>query len=239
MISVIALLIAMLLPALEGARFAAKISMCGNNMRQLQIGTWLFAEDHDGKLLRHPDLPETDIDRWDSNNVNVVRPFDWRELSFLPYFDDNRAFFYCPDNEFVTVDKFWPATGAHTLSFTYASLSNINPELPGQAWSYDQTTADRFIAKTINDDPSKGLWADHNTWEEGPYGAYTHWPNWLFGNHPGTDFRFNPGSSVAGRWLVTLGGSASWDQFTEPDTESKAMRRRILLQASNIYYQSY
>jgi len=82
-ISVIALLIALLLPALEGARFAAKISQCGSNMRQLQLGSWMFGEDNDGKLIRHPDLPS---DAWDGNNVKFMRK-SAKDISFFPYFD--------------------------------------------------------------------------------------------------------------------------------------------------------
>lgn len=49
-ISVVALLIAILLPSLSGAREAARRVVCASNVRQLGIGTQMFADDHDGKL---------------------------------------------------------------------------------------------------------------------------------------------------------------------------------------------
>ena len=52
-------------------------------------------------------------------------------------------------------------------------------------------------------------------------------------------FTVNPHEQIVGRWLATLDGSATWDAFTEPDAESAAMKRRILLQASNHWYLSY
>lgn len=49
-ISVVALLIAILLPSLSGAREAARRVVCASNVRQLGIGMQMFADDHDGKL---------------------------------------------------------------------------------------------------------------------------------------------------------------------------------------------
>ena len=258
-ISVIALLIALLLPALGGAQFAAKVAQCGGNMRQLQIGTYLFAEDHDGKLFRHPDLPVTKTDRWDSNTVNNIRPKDPSKVSFMPYFANDYRIFYCPGNPLYSPERNWGTYGiskypgvklqpaavmpragdeGDAIYISYANLCNINPEFPGQHFSYDPVTANRLIAKTINDDPSKGLWADLTHWEDGPYGAYDLWPNWWSANHPGMFFSSNL-TAPEGRWLLILDGSVSWDQFTLPDAQSKAQRRRVLLQAGNNFYLSY
>jgi competence protein ComGC len=49
-LSVVALLIAILLPSLSGAREAARRVVCASNVRQLGIGIQMFADDHDGKL---------------------------------------------------------------------------------------------------------------------------------------------------------------------------------------------
>ena len=232
-ISVIALLIALLLPALEGARFAAKIAQCGSNMRQLQIGGWMYGEDHDGKLIRHKDLPETQIENWDGNTVVLMRTH-LDNVSFLSYFNNDTKVFKCPDGggwSFVE-----SAPYVHT---GYANLCNINPEFPGYHGLYDPITADRLIAKTIDDDPTKGMWADSNTWEEGPYGSSDLWPWWTGGAHPKRNYQSTPDLDCEGRWWVTLGGNASWDQFTLPDVDSKAQRRRILLQAGNNWYLAY
>ena len=99
--------------------------------------------------------------------------------------------------------------------------------------------ASRLIASTIDDDPSKAMWADNVTWQEGPYGGLSLWPDWWAGNHPGMYFGNNPGVPPEGRWVVRLSGSASWDQFTLPDTESKAMRRKVLMRADGSWHQSY
>ena len=49
-ISIIALLITLLLPAIEGARDAAQVAGCANQQHQLLIGLHTWAADNDGKL---------------------------------------------------------------------------------------------------------------------------------------------------------------------------------------------
>ncbi len=49
-ISIIALLISILLPALKQARIAAERVQCASNVRQIVLGEVIFANDHDGLL---------------------------------------------------------------------------------------------------------------------------------------------------------------------------------------------
>ena len=49
-IAIIAILAAMLLPALAGAKAKAQRIKCNNNMRQLGMGLTLFTGDHDDML---------------------------------------------------------------------------------------------------------------------------------------------------------------------------------------------
>ena len=111
------------------------------------------------------------------------------------------------------------------------TLCNINPEMPGRPTVYNSITAAEKIAATIDDDPGEGMWADSNSWEDGPYGSIELWPWWTGGAHPRRNYQDTPELDCEGRWWVTLGGTASWDQFTLPDVDSKAQRRQILLQA--------
>ena len=49
-ISIIAILIALLLPALQGARDAARALQCATNLKQIALGTVVYAEDHRGHI---------------------------------------------------------------------------------------------------------------------------------------------------------------------------------------------
>ena len=51
-IAILALLVGLLLPPLGAARRAAAASVCLSNMRQLAIAQAMYADDHDGRLVR-------------------------------------------------------------------------------------------------------------------------------------------------------------------------------------------
>jgi len=59
-ISIIALLITLLLPAIEGARDAAQVVGCANNQHQLLIALHSWGADNDGKLPPHSDYSPHD-----------------------------------------------------------------------------------------------------------------------------------------------------------------------------------
>ena len=52
-IAIIAILAAMLLPALNRARETAKTSSCRNNLKQMGTFILLYADSHDGRLIRY------------------------------------------------------------------------------------------------------------------------------------------------------------------------------------------
>ncbi len=60
-ISIIAILAAMLLPALESARQAANRASCLSDKKQLGTATFYFVNDHDGRVPRH-------VENWGSGN---------------------------------------------------------------------------------------------------------------------------------------------------------------------------
>ena len=74
-VSIIAVLIGLLLPALGSARLAARSVACLSTMRQIQIGSLMYSEDNRGRLIE-PGLPEGGIGpREELAWVNTLRQY--------------------------------------------------------------------------------------------------------------------------------------------------------------------
>ena len=88
-IAIIAILAALLLPALSKTKEKAKALTCGNNIKQLSLAWTLYADDNADLLVNNHGVPETLARRqtW-ANNVE-----DWLAS------DDNTNIFYLTDSK--------------------------------------------------------------------------------------------------------------------------------------------
>ena len=109
-IGIIALLIGILLPALNRAREQANVVKCLSNIRQLSLATMLFADAHQGYAPTCSDdywakLHDPYKTKWvyrNSGNPNGGSVFDWAS-SLVPYmgqqFSDNNSFINLPNGQ--------------------------------------------------------------------------------------------------------------------------------------------
>ena len=229
-ISIIALLISLLLPAIERARESARIVVCGTQLHQIHIGVTAFANDFDGLLSRHPDLQPgrggASNVQWDYNTAHVFYVDGTADNAyFLPYFDSQKDLFFCPSHpsrpdggSVSSLGWGWPSPHpAYHPNFgfmTLINLANLN-NLDGKQ-----------VAHKIDDEPALALWADNTGTIFGPF---------LNANHPAFYLDFgNPNSfgrpprqdSDVGRNLVRLGGDVSFASF------DRQMKFRLQLGAS-------
>jgi prepilin-type N-terminal cleavage/methylation domain-containing protein len=85
-IAIISLLMALLLPALRGARERAKLTVCINNLDQLGNVTYMFAHDHDDQI---PDFAGAFTPGWGTVTGDPT------EGTFYPY-HKNEKIYVCP-----------------------------------------------------------------------------------------------------------------------------------------------
>jgi len=111
-IAIIAILAAMLLPALNRARGTAKTISCINNLKQLYIPLFNWTEDHDGFLIIN-NFPLTYGDDHDYNPATVINGFNWSYVmayrGYLPGYinirNDTEALIY-PGNGVLICPEF-------------------------------------------------------------------------------------------------------------------------------------
>jgi prepilin-type N-terminal cleavage/methylation domain-containing protein/prepilin-type processing-associated H-X9-DG protein len=63
-IGIIAILAALLLPALQGAKAKAQRTRCSSNLRQLQVGWLMYCNENSDRLPDNPKLPATNNPAW-------------------------------------------------------------------------------------------------------------------------------------------------------------------------------
>lgn len=94
MIFVISILAALLLPALQNARYLAKNIVCLNNVKQIASGKLMYAGDFDAWY------PYRGVDmkgRWPHRLQATGNDVDLRKTLIIPYFDDVTSLvFVCP-----------------------------------------------------------------------------------------------------------------------------------------------
>ena len=123
-IAIIAILAAMLLPALSGAKTKAQTVGCLNNIRQLALAWSLYADENNDLLVNNHGIDQTRAER--QNWVNNV--MDWgtaeenTNLAYLisgkltPMLSLNTAVYKCPS------DRALAANGPRTRSYSMNSL---------------------------------------------------------------------------------------------------------------------
>lgn len=98
-ISIIALLLAILMPSLNKARRQVKFIVCLNNMKQLGISSYQYAIDHDGYILPSQSNGTGSSVEGDSNSAYPIWYERLRNLNYLKFQDDKAAILHCPEDK--------------------------------------------------------------------------------------------------------------------------------------------
>jgi prepilin-type N-terminal cleavage/methylation domain-containing protein/prepilin-type processing-associated H-X9-DG protein len=140
-IGIIALLISVLLPALNAARERARQSACGSNIRQLVTAALMYAQDNGGTFPQaHVDFVTRNLHRWHGQRSRAQDPFDFTLSPLASHLQTGKVKL-CP--------SFVPETRSQAF------------EASAGGYGYNNT----FIGSSIGDDPTRGVGVDIRTWE--------------------------------------------------------------------------
>ena len=146
-IAIIAILAAMLLPALSKAKEKSKITQCKSNEHQLSLGTLMYANDYQDKL---PDCNKLGVWVWDISAYVITN---------LQQNVARQDIFYCP-NEYYLYNS---ATPNAWQAFTGSASPPYPFIVTGYIWMFPNSRADAVltnfteVTKTTTPRPGAGV----------------------------------------------------------------------------------
>ncbi|MBW8864684.1 MAG: DUF1559 domain-containing protein [Verrucomicrobia bacterium] len=139
-IAIIAVLAALLLPALSKARERGLAMVCLNNTKQLALGVVLYADDHEGRFPYNLGMsgPPTSSSRTNANWVNNVMTWDLssdntnlatiKDAALAPYLSGSPAVFRCPSDHVLSSVQIAAGWDARIRSYSMNALvGNAGP----------------------------------------------------------------------------------------------------------------
>lgn len=173
-ITIIVLLVAMLLPALNKVRDLANRSSCSNNVRQMLLALIAFADENESRL------PENKGGYW-------LWDLDDDTAEYIIKSGAIKETFYCPSNrqQQLHMDEYWEYGAYHVTGYFWKLYNDAMDD-----WTYyydrDQTITARFeekLAKKIGDitDPAEFELIMDATISDTTSGPYANNPDYPIG----------------------------------------------------------
>jgi prepilin-type N-terminal cleavage/methylation domain-containing protein/prepilin-type processing-associated H-X9-DG protein len=205
-IAIIAILAALLLPALGRAKMAAQGITCMNNIKQLSIAWFLYADENEDRLVNNHGKPETYAKRqtWANNVEDWGNSDDNTNTIYLtdsklgPYAARSAAIYKCPS------DKSSAANGERIRSMSMNAMVGDPGELTNV---FNPTYVQFFTFADMNDPANTFVFLDEHpdTINDGFF--VNRLDDYKWGNLPGSyhnnaaNLSFADGHTESHRWI--------------------------------------
>lgn len=206
-IAVIAILIALLLPALSNSKIEAQRIACVNNIKQLSLAWQLYADDHDDTLVNNHGINQTILlrENWVNNMQDTLNSEGNTNLALLrsgklsPYLSDATAVFKCPS------DKFIAQNGPRIRSYSMNSLVGDPGELTNK---FNPLMIQFFRSAEILNPSQIYVFLDEHPGTINDGFFMNRWEDYIWGNLPGSyhkgaaNLSFADGHIESHRWQL-------------------------------------
>jgi prepilin-type N-terminal cleavage/methylation domain-containing protein len=159
-IAIIAILAAMLLPALAKAKSKAQAISCLNNTKQLALGWFMSTTDNEDKMMRSDDWVYGRVD-WTlaPDNFDSHKLLD-TSLAWMPNYVKSAQIYKCPSDKYAVGGSPGPRVRTYTMNAaTGGKVGTIggtyNPQDPATPRTYVQNTQERSLSILNKPGPAK------------------------------------------------------------------------------------
>jgi prepilin-type N-terminal cleavage/methylation domain-containing protein len=120
-VAIIAILAAMLLPALSKAREKARQAVCMGNLKQLGLGMLMYVQDWDGYFPQYRGSPGSG-GCWDAQIADYIG-YKWKGI---PFSQRGPAIFHCPSGKIYTTNKPGNSRGYVMNNYVASNTLGVN-----------------------------------------------------------------------------------------------------------------